>query len=592
MDSHPPFTATAPSGRATRPDEVSAVVSVVIPTLGRASLQGSIASALQQGRLVREILVVNDSGAPLAGPQDPRVRIIDTKGGVGAAAARQCGLAASGGEFVAFLDDDDQWLDGHLDNAVNVLTTHTGVDVYVARIEVIRNGVRSISPRVVYHGRCSLISFLYGWRAFLGRSRRVPTPTVVARRASVDTTPMDHQMSTFEDIAWLLDLEANGCTFFQAKRCGARVFADTARENGRMSTEVELGWASRLNALQHGAGERYIALVVGRRLARRGDPVWLREVARGYRASTPMSPAAQLVTLLFTMLAWAVRAAKPTVVAAHDQDPAAPDLVGSASPVDAGRVWIGGLPVDRLTMAQSVQRALQLIQEGPGHQHVVLNAAKVVSAQSSEPLAESVRNADIVNADGQSVVWASRLLRDPLPERVAGIDFMEQLIQAAIPSGLRVGLLGATQEVVDRVAEMLSARGVSLSYKRHGYWTEENEETLVRDIAATGTHILFLGIPSPKKELFVARWLSSLDVNLVVGVGGSFDVIAGKTSRAPLVLQRMGIEWLWRLMQEPRRMFKRYLVGNSQFTALVFRELRHKDARLSPSSSEHGLDHQ
>jgi N-acetylglucosaminyldiphosphoundecaprenol N-acetyl-beta-D-mannosaminyltransferase len=587
MDSQPPFTAASPSGRATRPDEVSAVVSVVIPTIGRPSLKAAIESALQQGRLVREILVVNDSGATLDGFQDPRVRIIDAQGGVGAAAARQCGLAASGGEFVAFLDDDDEWLDGHLEDAVNVLRTHPAVDVYLARAEVITNGVRSISPRVVYHGRCSLISFLYGWRAFLGRRRRVPTPTVVARRARVEATPMDHQMATFEDIAWLLDLEANGCTFFQSKRCDARVFANTARENARMSTEVELGWASRLNALQHGAGERYIALVVGRRLARRGDPDWLREVSRGYRASTPMSPAPRLVTLLFIMLAWGIRMAKPTVVAGHDEARTAPDPVTSASPVDAGRVWIGGLPIDRLTMAESVERALQLIHEGPGHQHVVLNAAKVVSAQSSGPLAESVRNADIVNADGQSVVWASRILRDPLPERVAGIDFMEQLIQASIPSGLRVGLLGATQEVVDRVAEILSARGVSLSYKRNGFWAAEDEEALVKDITATGTNILFVGIPSPAKELFVARWLSSLDVNLVVGVGGSFDVIAGKTSRAPLVLQRMGIEWLWRLMQEPRRMFKRYLVGNSQFTALVFRQLRHKYAHLRPSSPEH-----
>ena len=246
--------------------------------------------------------------------------------------------------------------------------------------------------------------------------------------------------------------------------------------------------------------------------------------------------------------------------------------------VESGRVWIGGLPVDRLTMQESIDKALQLIQEGPGHQHVVLNAAKVVGAQSSVSLAESVRNADIVNADGQSVVWASRILRDALPERVAGIDFMDELIKRAIPVGLRIGLLGATEEVVGRVAETLRAQGVSLSYQRHGYWAEAEEESLVRDIAATGTNILFVGIPSPQKELFVAGWLSSLNVNLVVGVGGSFDVIAGKTRRAPLLMQRIGMEWFWRLLQEPRRMFKRYLVGNVRFTVLVLRELRHKNA--------------
>lgn len=218
-----------------------------------------------------------------------------------------------------------------------------------------------------------------------------------------------------------------------------------------------------------------------------------------------------------------------------------------------------------------------MVDDRPGHQHAVLNATKVVSAQSSRPLAESVRNADIVNADGQSVVWASRILRHRLPERVAGIDFMGELIQRPIPLGLRIGLLGATEEVVDRVANVYSARGVTLSYKRHGYWTEEDEEALVKDIATKGTHTLFVGIPSPMKELFVAGWLSSLNVNLVAGVGGSLDAIAGKTRRAPRTMQRMGMEWLWRLLQEPRRMFKRYPVGNLRFTALVFRERWHNN---------------
>jgi N-acetylglucosaminyldiphosphoundecaprenol N-acetyl-beta-D-mannosaminyltransferase len=249
--------------------------------------------------------------------------------------------------------------------------------------------------------------------------------------------------------------------------------------------------------------------------------------------------------------------------------------VKSVERVEPGRVWICGLPVDRLTMQESIDKAMKLIREGTGHQHVVLNAAKVVAAQGAPPLAESIRNADIVNADGQSIVWASRILGDALPGRVAGIDFMEELIKEAVPLHLKIGLLGATGEVVDRVAEILRGRGVTLSYHRHGYWSESQESAVVSDIAGSGTQILFIGMPSPKKELFVARWLSNLDVNLVVGVGGSFDVIAGKTRRAPRLIQRMGMEWFWRLAQEPRRMFKRYLVGNLKFIALVIRERRH-----------------
>lgn len=283
------------------------LISVVIPTLGRASLKHAIESAIEQGTAVSEILVINDSGVPLEDLHEPRVRVLDTQGGLGAAAARQLGVEASAGEFVAFLDDDDEWLDGHLEDALSVLSRHSDVSVYAARAEVITNGVRSISPRVVYHGRCSLISFLYGWRALLGRSRTVPTPTVVARRASVASTMMDTQMSMLEDIAWLLDLETNGCKLFQSKRCAARVFPDATRSHVRMTTEVELDWASRLNALQRGAGERYIALVAGRRLARSGDPDRLRELTRGFRTSSPMSPAAQLVTLLFAILARSIR---------------------------------------------------------------------------------------------------------------------------------------------------------------------------------------------------------------------------------------------------------------------------------------------
>jgi hypothetical protein len=300
---------------------VLVLISVVIPTLGRASLKRAIESAIEQGAMVSEILVINDSGAPLEDLQQGRARVIDTPGGLGAAAARQIGVTASSGEFVAFLDDDDEWLDGHLEDALNVLTRHRDVSVYAARAEVVTAGVRSISPRVVYHGRCSLISFLYGWRVLLGRSRTVPTPAVVARRASVENTPMECERSTFEDFVWLLDLEAAGCTFFQSERCGARVFTDSARSDRRMTTPVELDWADRLNALQRGAGERYIALVAGRRLARSGDPDQLRAISRGFRASAPMSPAAQLVTLAFIMLAMCVRLLRPANVVGESDAP-------------------------------------------------------------------------------------------------------------------------------------------------------------------------------------------------------------------------------------------------------------------------------
>jgi hypothetical protein len=303
------------------------LISVVIPTLGRASLRSAIKSAIEQNIPDSEILVINDSGTMLDDLHEPRVRIIDTPGGLGAAGARQMGVTASGGEFVALLDDDDEWLDGHLENALMVLTAQREVAVYTARVELMTDGARSsISPRVVYRGHISLISFLYGWRAFLGRRRSMPTSTVVARRESVQSTMMDPHLAWCEDIAWLLDLEAKGCRISQSKHCEARKWDDTERNQERMTTRTQLDWANRLNSLRPGAGGRYIALVAGRRLARGGDPDQLRELARGFRASSPMSPAAQLVTFLFTVLAGGIRMVRPRNVVDQGDTKVAGDL--------------------------------------------------------------------------------------------------------------------------------------------------------------------------------------------------------------------------------------------------------------------------
>ncbi len=285
------------------------LISVVIPTLGRASLKGAVESALRQGASVSEILVINDSGAPLEGSYEPPVRIIDTAGGLGAAGARQIGVAASRGEFVAFLDDDDEWLDGHLDDALRVLTGPGQVDVYAASAEMTTHGVRSVYPRVVYGGSMTLLSFRYGWRALLGRNRSLPTPTLVARRESVNTTQMDCHLAYHEDTAWLLDLEARGCKIYQSKHCGVRVFPDPTRQRERVTTDTELDWARRLDLIQKGAGARYVALVAGRRLARSGDPDGLQELVRGFKVSSPMSPATHMMALGFTVLARVVRKA-------------------------------------------------------------------------------------------------------------------------------------------------------------------------------------------------------------------------------------------------------------------------------------------
>ncbi|HLI57761.1 MAG TPA: WecB/TagA/CpsF family glycosyltransferase, partial [Actinomycetota bacterium] len=173
-----------------------------------------------------------------------------------------------------------------------------------------------------------------------------------------------------------------------------------------------------------------------------------------------------------------------------------------------------------------------------------------------------------------SVVWASRALGRPLPERVAGIDLFLRLLEAAQKDGDSVYLLGATPAVVDRVARVIEERfaGLRVAGHRDGFWVDDDE--VVGEVRAAAPAYLFLAIPSPRKEFWLGQHLEELGVPFAMGVGGSFDVVAGTVRRAPRWMQRAGLEWSFRLVQEPRRMWKRYLVGNTAFIWLTLRERR------------------
>jgi N-acetylglucosaminyldiphosphoundecaprenol N-acetyl-beta-D-mannosaminyltransferase len=233
-----------------------------------------------------------------------------------------------------------------------------------------------------------------------------------------------------------------------------------------------------------------------------------------------------------------------------------------------------GVPVDLMTMDETVATALLSINEGRFAQHGALNAAKVVRLQDDEPLRAAVFGCEIITADGQAVVWAGRLLGVPIPERVPGIDLMQSLLVAADERSLRVFLLGARPEVVTKVASLVATRhpNIELVGSRDGYFAPEQEHEVVAEIASAQPHLLFVAIESPKKELFLAGIRDAVGACFAVGVGGTFDVLAGERARAPRFVQRVGLEWAFRLLQEPRRLGRRYLVGNGKFLALVARE--------------------
>lgn len=258
-----------------------------------------------------------------------------------------------------------------------------------------------------------------------------------------------------------------------------------------------------------------------------------------------------------------------------DRSPANP--AGPASPRrPRGRrtVELFGVPTDALTMDETVECARALVRSGTPHQHVVLNAAKVVAMDRDARLRDVVAGCDLVNADGASVVWASRALGRPLPERVAGIDLFLRLVEAAWRDRDSVYFLGASRDVVERTVGVLAERypGLSVAGWHDGFWDRDDE--VIGAVREAHPDYLFLAIPSPRKEFWLNDHLEELGVPFAMGVGGSFDVVAGAVRRAPRWMQRAGLEWTWRLAQEPRRMWRRYLVGNTAFIRLTLRERR------------------
>ncbi len=238
------------------------------------------------------------------------------------------------------------------------------------------------------------------------------------------------------------------------------------------------------------------------------------------------------------------------------------------------RIDFLGIPVDVLSMKETIAAVGEAIQHNRHINHVVINAGKVVSMQTDKQLFESVVSCDIINADGQAIVWGARILGGKLPERVAGADLMQELVKLAAQKNYKCFFLGAKEEVVKKVVDRYTAEYGAhiIAGYRNGYFKKEEEEAVAKQIADSGAQMLFVAITSPKKENFMYAHRELLkNVNFTMGVGGTFDVVAGLTKRAPVWMQNIGMEWFYRFAQEPKRMWKRYLVGNSKFIYLVMR---------------------
>lgn len=242
------------------------------------------------------------------------------------------------------------------------------------------------------------------------------------------------------------------------------------------------------------------------------------------------------------------------------------------------RIEFLGAPMDSLSMSDSVAHIEDKLIKGDFLQHVVVNVAKLVHMQTDKLLSDSVKACDMINIDGMGVVLGARFCGHKVIERVAGVDLFHELLAMSAKRDFPVFLLGATEEVVAKTADKVQALypQLTLAGFHHGYFfgnkEGEDEEAIVKMIKDSGAKLLFVAITSPKKENFINKWQDKLGVDFVMGVGGTFDVVAGKVKRAPVWMQNYGLEWLYRIIQEPSRMWKRYLITNSKFASLLVKE--------------------
>ena len=240
------------------------------------------------------------------------------------------------------------------------------------------------------------------------------------------------------------------------------------------------------------------------------------------------------------------------------------------------RIQILGITIDPLTMKETVDAVEQYVLKKHPLHLMGVNADKINQCHEDEKIKKIVNESGIINADGASVVLASKFLGAPVPERVAGIDLMQNLLELSNKKGYSVYFFGAKEEILQDMLKAFKQRYPDLDVVgyRNGYFSPEDEEKIQEDIKDKKPDFVFVGITSPKKEYIIQSFMDNGINAVFMGVGGSFDVLSGHIKRAPLWMQKLNLEWLFRVANEPKRLFKRYFVGNISFIRKVLRAKR------------------
>jgi N-acetylglucosaminyldiphosphoundecaprenol N-acetyl-beta-D-mannosaminyltransferase len=252
------------------------------------------------------------------------------------------------------------------------------------------------------------------------------------------------------------------------------------------------------------------------------------------------------------------------------------------------RTMILGVGIDRLTMDEAVMAFQRLIARGSPALAVSLNVDICMQIQRDEDLREIYRGADLVLVDGTPMMWAARFLGTPFPGRVSGSEFVPTFCVTAAREGYAIFLLGAAPGVAEKAKRQLEhehrgLRIVGTYAPPAGFERDERENArIVQIVQQARPDVLFTAFGTPKQEKWLVRFRDELRVPVAMGVGSSFDYLAGRLKRAPMWMQRAGIEWTYRLMQEPRRLWKRYLLEDPPFVYHVVKQRLRQSARYIP----------
>lgn len=235
-------------------------------------------------------------------------------------------------------------------------------------------------------------------------------------------------------------------------------------------------------------------------------------------------------------------------------------------------IWL-----DNITMAEAVDRIEELARGNRPAYVVTPNVDHLIRVENDSVFRDIYGKADLVLADGQPLIWISKLYKTPIREKISGSDLFPRLCERAAQSGLKMFFLGAAEGIAALAAQKLQAKYPGLQVcgtysPPYGFEKDENETTrILQLIHQADPDILILGLGTPKQEKFLKAHLTELDVPVSLGLGASLDFEAGNIRRAPAWMSRCGLEWFYRLLKEPRRLFKRYLVDDMKIVWLMFK---------------------